>query len=274
LTLELLENSLGLNGFARVTSFVTPGQGVRGDCEYLFTRKPNIATAIFNALARGTTNTGDKKRTQIVVSPNSEIGTVREALDFTPALSSFIDEVNEKLRVLLHYLYVRQDDNEVAVLCCSPGCQQQPPHVDIQSSDWEGKWEVTDEQAIRGLYVRSPLSALVAIEDCSLLVWVGSHVRYMNAEEAADVKVPCVRVQLKRGDMVVLRGDTLHAGDGWVGNGLNKNNYRLHMHMDFPTYARGSSMTGFFSKAQLEDNNFDLGFYESYDNSKFWGEKN
>jgi hypothetical protein len=126
------------------------------------------------------------------------------------------------------------------------------------------------EHVNRGLHVRSPLSALVAIGDCSLLVWVGSHVRYTNEEEAPDVKVPCVRVQLKRGDLVILRGDTLHAGDEWVGKG--QNNYRLHMHMDFPTYVRGSSMTGFFTKAQLEDNNFDLQVYCSYDNSKYWGE--
>ena len=96
--------------------------------------------------------------------------------------------------------------NEPAVLACDRHATNQPPHTDIANlREHKAEFQQTP-----------PMSALLALQDStSLLVWPGSHVtvwRFMEDERAeADVCKP-VRVHLREGEVLIFRGDLVHAG--------------------------------------------------------------
>ena len=100
--------------------------------------------------------------------------------------------------------------NGSVVLFSDAGCKQQSPHADYKP------------ELLRGLPdAVAPHGVLVALEDDTTLdVWPGSHL--------TDESVPHVRVCLNPGDVLLFRGDLVHAGSAYP----DKENVRLHCFAD------------------------------------------
>jgi hypothetical protein len=92
-------------------------------------------------------------------------------------------------------------------------CQEQAAHQDFD----------TDSP---GFALSVPLGVLVALQDCTTFdVWPNSHLATRTDEHLT----PIVRHQLalKKGDVLVFRGDLVHAGSAY-----SKPNVRLHCYLD------------------------------------------
>lgn len=110
------------------------------------------------------------------------------------------------------------------------GCQRQAAHVDYVPDD--ALLETTDDTV--------PLLAVVALQDGTMLdVWPGSH-RLVRRRRLTR-HTPHVRreiVELDAGDVIVFRGDLIHAGSAYTSHNL-----RLHAYIDHPLVPRPPNKT-------------------------------
>jgi ectoine hydroxylase-related dioxygenase (phytanoyl-CoA dioxygenase family) len=279
-----LERDLLHDGYSRITDFVpveaNTAKCVYEECQQM--EKVYKFEAIFNSYRfikdtrnSPTTHKGDGTRKQLVfteMTPRKR----QDLLNLSPQFHALKKKVADRLQPLVPYLNCSMTgDNqaEQSLLHSLVGGKSQPPHQDICDNDWRSN--VTSEQRRLGItlddvksgcYNRCPLGFLFALGDCSLLVWKRSH-----HELPAPPVAPfwCSRLELAAGDAVLFRGDFVHAGDR-----AEKDNYRLHMYLDFTNTRRSSNVTGIIRKQECEEQRIALDFYtekDGYDN-KYWGE--
>ena len=78
-----------------------------------------------------------------------------------------------------------------------------------------------------------PYGALLSIQnDTHFVVWPGSHLRVRSKQQEV-ISVPGLELSLGKGDMVLFRGDLVHAGASYKGS-----NIRLHAYLDHPAVTR------------------------------------
>ena len=111
----------------------------------------------------------------------------------------------------LKILFPNKIQSDYFILKSVGGCKPQRLHCDYAPTDSIMKCE--DQEV--------PLVCLTSISDaCSVLVCENS-IRYTST--VGNVK----QVWLKRGDLMVFRGDLVHAGSGYTSD-----NYRMHCYLD------------------------------------------
>lgn len=123
------------------------------------------------------------------------------------------------------------DPKKFVVLRSRPGCQDQAAHCDY-----------VPDAALRGASDKEmPLGMITCLmSGTKLNIWPGSH-RLATAsaarlEEVSPIK--CQVVELDAGDVLVFRGDFVHAGSAY-----DKDNYRIHCFLDSDTVPRDPNRT-------------------------------
>jgi ectoine hydroxylase-related dioxygenase (phytanoyl-CoA dioxygenase family) len=122
-----------------------------------------------------------------------------------------------------------------------PGCQPQAAHCDYLPD--EALKVVSDKQM--------PLAALICLmPKTRLKVWPNSS-RLATSDPALLSKVQsisCQEVELNPGDMIIFRGDFVHAGSGY-----ETDNYRIHYYLDSPLVPRVTNRTWLINKSGSEE---------------------
>ena len=132
------------------------------------------------------------------------------------ALRDFGKNISAKISDMLPHLKL----NDWVVLRSLPGCCEQAPHVDYDPSD-----DMLSTETV-------PVNVLVALQDSTTLeVWPESHRLISSMVKSEKLgKDDCfsqTRLSLSRGDVLLFRGDLVHAGSAY-----DDNNVRLHCYMD------------------------------------------
>jgi hypothetical protein len=118
-----------------------------------------------------------------------------------------------------------------------PGCQPQAAHCDY----------IPDETLKAVKDTQMPLAVLIALmPGTRLKVWPNSaHLALQEPDAIKKVKpIDCVEVALEPGDMLVFRGDFVHAGSGYEAD-----NYRIHYYLDSPLVPRVANRTWLISES-------------------------
>jgi ectoine hydroxylase-related dioxygenase (phytanoyl-CoA dioxygenase family) len=174
------------------------------------------AEAIFNHNEGSARN--DHKRRQCTLSAKKSSKMMKE---FLRPINQFLsDNVSTHLKI-----------SPWVVLHSKPGCQNQAAHCDYVPDN--ALKEASDEQM--------PLAALVALMDGTKLnVWPKSiHLACLNAKNVKKISpISCQVVDLKAGDILVFRGDFIHAGSCY-----QEDNYRLHTFLDSDAVERKRNKT-------------------------------
>jgi hypothetical protein len=143
-------------------------------------------------------------------------------------MKSFDTQVKNIIKTEINTTLVPTDP---VILHSKPGCQPQAAHCDYLPDDNLKK--VSNEQM--------PLAALISLmPNTRLKVWPhSSHLALKEQEELKEEKViPCREIHLNSGDMVIFRGDFVHAGSGYT-----QDNFRIHYYLDSPTVPREKNRT-------------------------------
>lgn len=195
-------NELHEDGFAThrgaMLKFLTPGT-----VEQL-KRCAKFSKPIFNYdLYRGESD--DNKRRQVLVR--------RGVCDtFTSALRSKLCRWYPTLNIC-----------ELRILYSKAGCQRQNPHCDYEHPE---RLSALDNDDV-------PLFCVVAFVDGTTLdIWPRS------MDMPADAEITRKTVKIEPGDVLVVRGDVVHAGSAYA-----EDNWRLHCYLDSPHVARRTNRT-------------------------------
>lgn len=128
----------------------------------------------------------------------------------------------------VHLNYPHHTPTEMTIITSLPGCKRQVAHCDC---------EPTPEQAMTQ-DAHFPCSCLVALEEGTrLYVWPGT-IRFSTNPDLADKitkRMPMEIIDLGPGDIVIFRGDLIHAGADY-----SKTNHRIHLHLDCPVLKKPS----------------------------------
>ena len=120
--------------------------------------------------------------------------------------------------------------NDFVILESRPGCQIQAAHTDYVPDD--SLRSVTDDTM--------PLLAVIALQPATTLeVWPASH-RLARRTRLTRVTPKIARhtVTLDAGDVIIFRGDLVHAGSPYAAR-----NIRIHAYIDHPTVPRPPNRT-------------------------------
>lgn len=164
----------------------------------------------------------DFKRVQTNLTPSRSINLVNQ----------LIDELNTKLKEL----YPFHQPNNWVIIQSKDNCGKQVAHTDYVSSTDMAR--VSDDL--------TPLAVLVCLEpDTRLYVWPKS-IRLINLNcnilgQIDTIESKCVKLNV--GDILIFRGDLVHAGAEY-----QKSNIRLHSYMDTVKVKRSKNTTYLIEK--------------------------
>ncbi len=165
----------------------------------------------YNEMSRS----NDLKRRQYFVKPD------------TPQMIRFMDSLDQNLKSIFPNLY----PNDWVVIESKPGCKPQAAHADYSPPDGP-----------RELY-EIPINVLIPLQkNATLNVWPGSHrlvsTEYLNddpknseahyATYSSMEPIKKKAIKLETGDILLFRGDLVHAGAGYT-----ESNYRMHCYLDY-----------------------------------------
>jgi len=181
---------------------------------------------IFNNKRSG----GDKKRLQ---TPISAINT-KSSQAFTRTIQNFAKTY-----------YPNHNPNSIVILTSLPGCDEQLAHCDYAPSTEFAT--VSDDMV--------PLGCIIALEPgTKLKIWPKSiRLSFMNNLirsdfiESINGPIRPIEIELNPGDVLVFRGDLVHAGSAY-----NTKNNRIHLYLDSPLVSRPSNTTWFPSDSWIE----------------------
>ena len=117
------------------------------------------------------------------------------------------------------------------ILHSRPGCQPQAAHCDYVPDD---SLKTVDDKAM-------PLAVLIALmPNTRLTVWPDScRLATKDTEQLASVEpIHSQELELNAGDMVIFRGDFIHAGSSYA-----EDNFRIHYFLDSPFVPRTNNRT-------------------------------
>jgi len=186
-------------------------------------------SVIFNNKRRG----GDKKRSQTPITASVKGMPMKK---FYASLMMFATEK-----------YPNLVPNTMTALTSEPGCKAQLPHCDY----------VPSYELALASDTLAPLGCLVAIEpDTKLRIWPSSiRLSYLAdgqrdsyIQNVTKGPIKCEEVTLYPGDILVFRGDLVHAGSAYP-NG----NTRVHLYLDSPNVDRVANTTWFPNPSWIAD---------------------
>lgn len=179
-------------------------------------KRSEDADAIFNHNEKTPRN--DHKQRQCKLTANKSSKNMKE---FMQRLNGFLSDNVSKVLTPAPWFVIHS----------RPNCQDQAAHCDYVPNPSLGT--VPDE--------RMPLAALVSMmPGTTLNVWPKS-IRLSTLNEALVEQIPSIKcrvVKLNAGDMIVFRGDLVHAGSSY-----KKDNYRLHTFLDSDAVERKPNST-------------------------------
>jgi hypothetical protein len=147
----------------------------------------------------------DKKRSQAFLDPRK--------------ISSLLLQISALVSVVCPRLVVR----EPVLLHSKAGCERQAAHMDYIPSTVAGLEDM-----------EMPCSILVSLETdgTTLAVWPGTH-------RPSAHRVLERTISLQMGDVLIFRGDLIHAGSAYP----ERSNVRIHAYLDNPTVSRDHNRT-------------------------------
>ena len=114
------------------------------------------------------------------------------------------------------------------VITSLAGCQEQAPHCDWNVFEFSGD----DREGC-------PYGFMLCIDDCCrLVVWESSHLVVRSIQISTDHFPTKKIINLVRGDVLIFRGDLIHAGAAY-----ETDNVRLHCYLDVPGTKRTPDRT-------------------------------
>lgn len=171
---------------------------------------------IFNNKTGG----GDNKRSQAFIGD-----------DISPDLEDWVNATEE----ILETKYTELSATDMVVLKSLKGCKQQMAHCDYEQ----------DLDFARCPDSQVPLGCLVCIMDGTTIdVWPRSiRLPVLNPDLTNNIN-PIYRttIHLNVGDILVFRGDLVHAGSEY-----NKDNYRVHVYLDSTFVKRHPNRTWYMN---------------------------
>ena len=151
---------------------------------------------------------GDNKRSQM------ELYRIHDRKD-----ARYRTAFEKALRTAVCTLFPSYKEGGMVVLRSDPGCQAQRAHTDYTPTDQNGlayDWSAENENQI-------PLSVLVALMDDTYFdVWPEA-IRFKEQQDY----IQCKQLRLNAGDVVVFRGDLVHAGGS-----SSQLNLRIHAYLE------------------------------------------
>ncbi len=151
-----------------------------------------------------------------------------EIIQFKPLLRATTGFLKDYFQIFLGKNTKIPFDIETTILWSKPMCKKQPWHF-----DYEYKNHQSNLFSVSSLPHAIPLIGIVATEDNTYIDVVPYSYMYFNHSSFAQdisfdgTKKPITLV-LKKGDMVIMRGDLLHSGSAY-----EMHNRRLHFYLDF-----------------------------------------
>ena len=139
-----------------------------------------------------------------------------------------VKQLSEQIRAKLIEIFPNHKPNDMVVLCSEPGCESQDPHADYTyedlTRDRNDRFPENEDM---------PLGVVVALQDNTFFdVWPGSIL-------TIDKPATPIRLKLKRaGDVLIFRGDLVHAGAFF-----KHYNIRIHTYLDHPSVKRTPNTT-------------------------------
>lgn len=143
----------------------------------------------------------------------------------------------QSIECILDKKYPNLIPNNMAVLKSLKGCKKQIAHCDYEQ---DLNFATTSDDNI-------PLICLICImENTTLDIWKKSHrLPVLHSDITDNIKpIPRTTICLNVGDMLVFRGDLVHAGSSY-----ESDNYRVHLFMDSKKIKRNKNRTWFMNNA-------------------------
>lgn len=141
----------------------------------------------------------------------------------------------QSIEGILKQKYPNLTPNNMAVLKSMKGCKKQMAHCDYEQ---DLNFATTSDNNI-------PLGCLICImENTTLDIWKKSHrLPVLHSDITDNIKeISRTTICLNVGDMLVFRGDLVHAGSSYTSD-----NYRVHLFMDSTKIKRNKNRTWFMN---------------------------
>lgn len=194
------------NGYQVLKSYIDIPDKIRNN---LMGFNDSESGQIFNHNEMSKINDG--KRRQHFIKPD------------TPLMIRFMDSLNQSLKTIFPDLY----PNDWVVIESKPGCKPQAAHADYFPPDGPRKLN------------EIPINVLIPLKkNASLNVWPRSHelVSTEYLDGSPERHKACIGMKpihkkvigLEPGDVLLFRGDLIHAGAGY-----KESNYRIHCYLDY-----------------------------------------
>jgi ectoine hydroxylase-related dioxygenase (phytanoyl-CoA dioxygenase family) len=213
--LYAVKYTLNYNGFFHLTNTLKITDETFAELIDISDKKSDI---IFNHNEKSKSN--DFKRKQINIT--------ERLLEKSPNISRLLEDVASQTNDLFPHLQM----NDWVIIKSLPGCKNQASHTDYQPSE-----EMEDESKI-------PINIIVALQDKTYInIWPRSHRLICkdlvntegisswdlmsDAEKNSYKKINMIKVEMKKGDLLLFRGDLVHSGSNY-----SESNIRLHCFMD------------------------------------------
>ena len=206
------QDQLHIDGF----EIISCGDVITGEIADELMDSGDTGSIIFNK-AKG----GDRKRSQTFIKNNK--------------ISKSLRRWKRSIENALKHRYPNLIPNDMVVLKSVNGCEKQIAHCDYEQ---DLDFGMCPDDNI-------PLGCLICImEGTTLDVWEKSHRLPCLGPKLTKNIDPRTTIELEVGEMLVFRGDLVHAGSSY-----QSDNYRVHLFLDSGKVKRYKNRTWFMNKA-------------------------
>ena len=145
-------------------------------------------------------------------------------------VKKFINQVHDRLKEM----FPNHKPSDMTILRSEKGCRPQQAHSDYRTTDiWPNEGDIRHNDEM-------PLGVIIALQDNTKLdVWPRSIGEMLQGPIAPK------HLKFDRGDMVIFRGDLIHAGSKY-----DEVNVRVHTYLDHPAVKRKANSTNFVEFGQ------------------------
>lgn len=195
------DNKLHTDGYIHIKKAFKIPKNILDECIAQVNKK---SSAIFNHNETVPKNDKKRKQTNLAIK--------------TQHIKSFIKDINNYLNLNINS---NLEINNWVIIKSLPKCHDQAAHCDYA--------QVGNILNISNDFM--PLSVLIALQSKTKLhIWPKS---IRNPNSVMPKYIDKLTIEMDTGDMVIFRGDLVHAGSGY-----KEENYRLHAYMDSPKVPR------------------------------------
>jgi hypothetical protein len=171
---------------------------------------------IFNnaSLEPGEAKRNDNRRRQLALS---KLKSLEETKGLGNDDGNHLSRFEVALRLKLRQRFAGHRADSIVILLSQENCKAQLPHTDYSDTTLRAALDSGDD-------TKMPLACLVAFQDETAFdVWPGA-IRFDRSRSFEHL-----RVILNSGDMLIFRGDLVHAG---AATGITCRNVRIHAYLD------------------------------------------